>query len=511
MKRFLTIFLIILSALTLHANSSEKIALLENVSCSNLPSVSLDQVYSSLDHGEKVFLAESIKKQLIAMLPPDFLDKASSYLDQAGKPEYKKYLESAIAFLKSTNPEAAVAFLDKVDKKKPIVVNPALFKLYHDYAFSHYRGQDVESVPAFLKDGIGTVSGLEISDNPPVQNVPKTSFNSKYESNGRSIGTLDEVIGFKDSVLANSMALAQVLNQLSNYGTSGTYSEIIMTIDGRRSTLQTPEDLVSAIYKSQNLEITGFEARMGVDFLGYCVSQGGSYCQVEIPTVMTTALSGSFSQPSNHAEHLLAIYKKGGTEPLALVKWYMGIPMDNTLHQGTIWKPAIHAHSSWCGFKITHVYNKLQSLITMVEGARYLMKAFNSIQMAAHYPMNGYAVLAVCCDSTSILETVLKSDPDFTPWPNTRSLKYDGFYQQVLSRFGNGLSLIGDNLNTPSDSYPEIYYGNSISTNYLKRLVLNLPFRSKESISGGVFGPTYDQLFKLSHSFNEDLNRVFTD
>ncbi|MDD5092235.1 MAG: hypothetical protein PHQ23_15145, partial [Candidatus Wallbacteria bacterium] len=489
MHKLISLLILMLSIAIANAGADSRIRYLEKMSTSTYQSVSLNEFYSSLTPEEKSFLVGQIKAMLSKQLPPDFLSSVNQYLSQAGNSPYGKYLKQAEAFLTSADNSQLVSMLDTLDKDELVKIDPALFHLYHAKALSgrSASAETVEQTPAFLRTGFQPLTELKLytTSQIPQSNLPATAFKVKMQNGGRKIGELSSVADLPDYATYNSMRLADALNQLSNAGTNGIYQKINFSFAGICAELSEPADLIDALVSCPDLELVGYESRMGVDFLGLVIEQAGTYIPLEIPSLTLTELDGRLAVPGNHSEHMLAVYQKGSDTPLALVKWYMGIPMDNTLLQGTIWKPAIYTHTSWVGFKITHHYLNDKTLKRMVEAARYIMKIYNCIQLDSNFPMNGYAVLAVCNDSTSILEAVLSGNPDLTPWPNVRSVKFDGLFQQVLSRFGTGLSLDGNScLNVPSDAYPEHYHMESISINYLKRLVLNLPFRSKSQVKG---------------------------
>lgn len=504
------LFFLLVFCFFLSADYKQQIALLEQVSCPQRATMTVADLYSRLSPSEKAFLAGEFKKQLLKMLPADILQNSQDYLTGSENQAYAAYLKLAVEFLNASSTSQMVAVIDKMDLTKPVILDPALFRIYHDQVSVPSVSDDVNGTPAYIKDGVSVIKEYSFGDVSGVS-FPKTEFVPSHQGSAGTIGKISEVIDFSRNCIGNSIRIAAVLNQLSNVGSSGVYAPVNFSLDGKEFILKSPEDLIKSFASSEKYEIVGFQARMGVDFFGYCLSSGGNLVNLEIPTVMTTQIKDLYI-PSNHSEYLIGIYLKNSENPEALVKWYMGIPTDNALHQGTIWKPAVMAHSPWSGFKITHSYSKKESLEKMTEIAMGMMKAFNKVQLAAAYKMNGYGVLAVCNDSAAIMETALNKTPDFVAWPNLRSLHFDGLYHKVLSKYSSGCEMSGNHLNVPSDVYPDIYYNNSININYRRRLVLNLPFRSKNSVNGNSFVQAVQKLSEMSgSSFGKDLNLIITD
>ena len=226
---------------------------------------------------------------------------------------------------------------------------------------------------------------------------------------------------------------------------------------------------------------------MFVNFVGISVKHGDSVIPVKVPTWVATTIDPlnpdektkpvgrSFIVPVNHSEHILVLYKKGTLEPAMLVRWYMGLPGDE-VSQGTIFKAAIFQRPSWSSYRIVNSYEGIDAVHRFIHGASRIMQLFNFIQQKYQYRMNGYAVLAVCQDTTGLMEGILKGNgKDVTIWPLSRDPHLDFYYESIAGEIGLKLHSAheGAVLDVPTDSHPELYPHTKERQNELTRIGLN--------------------------------------
>ncbi len=476
---------------------------LESIWTDHYQPVSVEQIWGNLDDEQKVFVAGAIKKLVLSQIPQDVFANPDKYLSGIQDEKFKAYIKQMTKVVMATDPQQIAKVLDSLDKDHLIMGSPELFKTVQAYLGGDFKARsfDVESTPAYLKDDYQTVKSFSLlNDSDPVYDgdLPHSGFEPVTNGFSMTIGKLHNLMPLSKSTIVNSIRLSQVLNQLSNYGSDGIYSTIEFAIGGKEYTLKKPVDLINVLKVSDEYETVAFETRMGVDYGGYYLQQSGSYFPIEIPSFVTTNInSKKIYFPANHAEYVLALFKKGEIKPTALVKWYMGIPTDNKLHQGTIWKPAIWTHASWTGTKMVATHTDTTDLRNLVHSAMYLMKLFNHIQSNNKFPMNGYAMLAVCNDSVSIMRTIMGDSPMTSAYPNLRSIKYDRLYADTLSKFGGHLRLDSGILNVPTDVYPE-YYPHSVN---MKRLSLSFPYRDSMDIIGYSHNEVFKALKDIDYSF----------
>jgi hypothetical protein len=286
-------------------------------------------------------------------------------------------------------------------------------------------------------------------------------------------------------VLVNSVRLARALNALANEGTA-------VEVRTRRGAARARDgvELVNLLLADGAYDLAVLDARMFVDFVGLAVPQGPALVPVRIPTWFDTGLRAGGGNgakgaplivPGNHSEHLLAVFEKGTAAPVALVKWYMGIP-DASAGQGTLFKAAVWQKSSWSGFRVVRVYQGRDSVRQMVRAGAQLMRLFNFLQGRFGLPKNGYGVLGVCNDTTGLMEGILQGAAGrSTVWPLIRDPRLDFYYADAVGRMR--LALVkgagGDEvLSIPSDSRPDHYPWVKDLPVLLYRIGTNLPVRN---------------------------------
>ena len=512
MKKLLLIMLVLVSITVFSFENQERISFLENISIAENTPVTLSQVYSQLGHSEKIILAKHLKQLILSQLPAGITQNPEIYLNTITDPEFKAYLIQILEFLKSDNDGMIISVLDRLDKDNLIKGHPAMFKAYHQYIGQNFRSSafQIDKTPAFMKDDFKVVKTLQFSGNYEMimsNDIPRSGFKPVFGSPGKEIGKMTTVANLPENAIINSIRLADVLNQLSNAETdSDKYSPVDFTWRGTTYNLKKTIDLINVLHNISDFDLVGFEARMGVDYAGFSINTGFSTHPIEIPSFSAANVNGKTVYfPANHSEYLIAVYLRGEKTPFALVKWYMGIPSDNMLHQGTMWKPAVYSRASWCGFKVTDTFKDIESLRKIMHGSTYLMKFFNFTQLRYKFPANGYGVLAVCNDSVSILRTVIGKNPMTSSFPNLRAVNYDRLYKDILERLSTDIKLdFSGYLNVPSDVYPEIY-GQQLNGFMIERLANSFPFRSEYDINGDAFSRIYKQLNAIDGRFS---NRI---
>ncbi|MCK9477166.1 MAG: hypothetical protein M0R46_14675 [Candidatus Muirbacterium halophilum] len=504
MKKFLLVFIMILSFITFiwSDTNSDRRDFLESVWTDKNQAVSIEQVWETLSQQEKVMLSAALKQMILSQIPKDVFENPDNYLSAVKDEEFKQYIKIMSKVVLNSDPAKIAKLLETIDKDHILIADPAIFKAVHEYLGSGFtRVGNVENTPAFIKDDfstVGSLSFLDENDSIFSDELPKSKWNKVSGNFSQELGKMSNLINIPDATIINSIRLADVLNQISNHDSNGVYSEVVFKTDSANYTLKRPVDLINVLKVSDEYETVAFEVRMGVDYGGYSIKKGSEFLSLEIPSFVTTQINNKkVLFPSNHSEFVLAVYKKGKKVPTALVKWYMGIPSDNKLHQGTIWKPAIWTHSNWTGTKIVSIHDELIDQRNLVHSAMYTMKLYNSIQKENKFPMNGYGMLAVCNDSVSIMRTILGDSPMTSGFPNLRSLKYDSLYADTLEKFGGKLRLSMGILNVPTDVYPEKYR----EAANISRLALSFPYRNEKNIIGYSHRETYEMLMEIDSSF----------
>jgi len=485
---------------------------IERLSAGTGPSVNLSVVYRSLPPEARQALMAKVKQLVLTKLPPDILQHPS-----VGQlpPEAQKLVAAAVTFLQATTPEQMDAFVQTQDLDHLLPLPPAVFRVFHDRMDAQAvpgtttKRRDLMAAdlaePSTWMDAVGRTAGYVdegveppstfVFEDAPTGDLPHDGVT---ETSIQGLVTAHRLLDVPAPVLANSQTLAMALNYL----TDPRYDTTPLTVDlfGRTVTVSDGVALFDHLLATGRYDVTLYDARMFVDFLGYSVRHGEGTLPVKIPTWAATtidplsanpevAAQGNppkrpFIVPANHSEHLLVLFERGTVRPAMLVKWYMGIPSaGSTVHQGTRFKAAIWQHSSWSGFRCFRTYEGAESARQCIRAGSALMQLFNFLQGRFRYPMNGYGVLAVCQDTTALMEVVLQGTAArSTVWPLVRDPRLDPYYRAVIETVGLSLdsrAAAGDGviLNVPSDARPDLYPWTLERKVELNRVGANMPTR----------------------------------
>lgn len=514
---------------------------LERVYLTERPSVSLSAVYAQLPPAQRLALLEKLKTMLLAQLPPDLGDN----LALGGlPPEVRAALTRLLPFLRAMTPEQLEAVVSKMDLDHFAPIPPAAFRVYHERTLSEpveaggaVRASILEAdrkAPEAWTAQVRATSGYVDETDPssvelellePTANVPSAEIPAdKVEP--AAIDSLVHstiVVKLPAHVLANSARLSRALNQL----TRPEFHEHPMAVRAAGQTRKVRDgvELINALLATGRYDVNVFDARMFVDFLGYSVMQLGKPYPVRIPTWAMTGVDVDAPDkpvvtepgktpgtgllvPINHAEHLLVFFAKGTTEPLMMVKWFMGIP-GAELKQGTVFRPAVTMRTSWCGYRLVRAYAGADSARQMVRSASLLMQLYNYLQGRYRIRANGYGMYAVCQDTSGILEVVLGlAGGKTTIWPMARDPRFDHYYGPLLSPLGLRLTGAGENLrilDLPSDTRPDLYPWTGDPQSLLYRLGANIPMRDPATLHFPDLKGAVELLREKSEPFRRGL------
>jgi len=328
-------------------------------------------------------------------------------------------------------------------------------------------------------------------------------------------------------VMANSSRLARALNHLSN----PSYQDNPMTVNvnGESGQVHSGVELIDLLIATDLYTPVIYDGRMFVNFVGISVKYGKDIIPVKVPTWIGTSIDpanpsvddnsygdklvrevkgSTLIVPVNHSEHVMVLFKKGTSEPAMLIRWYMGLP-GVEVAQGTIFKAAIFQRPSWSSYRIVNTYQTITAVHQFINGGSKIMQLFNFIQNKYKYPKNGYAVLAVCQDTTGIMEGILKGGGNkVTIWPLSREPLLDFYYESIASSIGlklhsiNGGTLI---LDIPTDSHPELYPRITDREVELERIGLNIPTRNIQELHFPVVKDDLLEMSEKSATFHSAL------
>lgn len=477
-----------------------RVAAVEELFAGVGPSVSLGTVYRSLPPPARQALLAKVREMVLAQLPPG-LESAEAL---AGLPaRLRAKLGGILALVRAVTPEQLDGLVGKLDLDHLAPLPAEVFKLYHAQVAGQVgptgrtRAEQVAAdradpaawldearrAPGFLsRQGAGpaALELLAAGDRVEAAEVPVRAVKPAFGG----LGVEPSIpIAAPPHVLVNSVRLAAALNRLADPGASLEYRAA-----GRTGRARDGVELVNGLLATGRYDLAVFDARMFVDFVGLAVPQGDALVPVRIPTWFDTGIrAGGAGRkgeplilPGNHSEHLLGIFEKGGATPVALVKWYMGIP-DASAGQGTLFKAAVWQKSSWSGFRVVRTYQAKDAVRQMVQAAGQLMRLFNFMQGRFAFARNGYGVLGVCNDTTGLMEGVLQgATGGSTVWPLIRDPRLDFYYADAVGRLRLGLVAGAggeDVLGIPSDSRPDHYPWVGEVPVLLYRIGANLPFR----------------------------------
>jgi len=503
------------------------------------PSLALKVVYHSLPVAQRVALMQHVKGMLLAQLPADLLENPQ--LDGL-PPQAVKALEAALIFLQATDPAQMEQIVASMDLDHFCPLPPPVFRLYHDRMLSSEAPgtglsrralleQDA-ALGAALADLIQKTPGYLNASEVPLESVQVLSRGSAVPANEVPVESvtpsgIDGVFEatrlgpFSECAMVNSQRLAKALCHLTNPRYL-THPMEVRVGDMTRQ-VRNGVELLNAVLASGEFDVRLYDGRMFVNFLHYSVEHGGNVLPVRIPTWCLTSVdpanphSGSsfgarrgrpFIVPMNHSEHLLVFYHKNSDEPAALIKWYMGLPSSD-YSQGTLFKAGIWQRESWCGYRIVHSYDDVAVVRRMIQSSSLLMQLFNYVQGRLRLPMNGYGCLAVCQDTTGLMEAILQgSAARATVWPLVRDPQLDFYYGAVLEQLGlsmgsnEGTSVV---LDVPSDVRPDLYPWTLEPASLLYRIGTNVPFRRPDGLHLPLFREDVEQLIETSPSFARGL------
>lgn len=496
------------------------------------PSIPLSAAYRALPPEQRQLLLGKLKAMVLAQVPPEALsDEALAQLP----PEAAAKLRAILALAQATSPEQMDAFILTQDLDHLLPVPPEAVRLYHDKAWAEVgpdgaareeaRQADLAASASWLAEALATPGYLNPGDPAPTslelltadEAVPSEEVpQDKVEADPNGLGLkVTRIVKLPDHALANSKRLARALNHLCN----ATYDSqpLEVRLAGERFAARNPEELLLGLAAREDLQLRLYDARMFVNFVGMSMPHGEEILPVRIPTWFQTAVSASgkaagadrapLIMPGNHSEHLLVLHDRESGRPQAMVKWYMGLP-SGEVQQGTLFKPAVTARDSWCGFRIVHVYESPESLRLFARSAPRLMRMFNFMQKRHAFPKNGYAILAVCDDTTGLMEGILRQG-ESTVWPLVRDPRLDFYLEAALSDMGIDLAKSGNEalLAVPSDARPDLYPQIKEAEEALRRLGANVPTRDPGELAFPKLGPALGELAATSATFRQALER----
>lgn len=469
------------------------------------PSIPLSQFYASIPKEQRFQLLSGLRQMVLAQLPPGI---EKSPMVASLPPELQAKMAGILALAKVVSPEQMDAFVQSQDLDELAPIPVEVFRFYHDKSMQEPvpgqtrprlasllqdRSDPLSWVPkarqieGFRSDASQAPQSLELlsaEDPIPQDEVPQVSIQPK--KNGLGVEASFPVKA-PAHVLVNSERLAEALNHLANPKTQARGIDFAW---GRGKTrVHSGLELVNEFLHDPGTEVAIFDARMFVNFVDVWVPHRGSALPVQIPTWLQTDRQGSdgrpMAMPANHSEQLLAVYKKGQLRPEAVVRWFMAIPSPG-VHQGSAWKSAIWQRASWSGYRIVRGFAQNEAVRTLPVAAERLMKLYNFVQDRYRFPHNGYGMMAVCNDTSGILEAVLTGrSGESTIWPMFRDPRFDFYYSSVLE--GQGLRLDAAPggprvLSIPADVRPDLYPFVKDPKVHAHRLGSNLPFRDPEAI-----------------------------
>ncbi|MBI4860865.1 MAG: hypothetical protein HY815_11490 [Candidatus Riflebacteria bacterium] len=264
-------------------------------------------------------------------------------------------------------------------------------------------------------------------------------------------------------------------------------------IGGQAATARDGAQLIDLLTAGGTYDVAAFDARMFVDYLGCFVRQQNTPLPIRIPTWLATGVdpldpantntAGRLLVPANHSEHILSLFRHGTIQPVALVKWYIGIPEGG--RQGTLFKAAVHACTSWANFRVVRTYPGPEPARRLVTAAGHVMRILNVVQGRYAFDRHGYGILGVCNDTTGILESIMQGDADQSSvWPHLRDPRYDFYYAPLAPTLGLALSDSAGLSVLPvvSDTRPDVHPKALHRPTLLRRIGANIPTREPAAL-----------------------------
>lgn len=474
------------------------------------PSLAMSTVYGSVPAEKRMVLLDQVRRMLLAQVPPDLLKG-----DAVAKLPEKLKLElgTMLAMAKLVTPEQLDAFVQKQDLDHLAPLPSHLFQFYHQKVMAE-PGPDgatpraallaadvadpaawrarVAATPGYLgEDRPARLQLLAPGDPVPGDEVPQDSREPAPGGLGVKAGF---VLEQPEHVLVNSVRLSRAFNHLTNAGGP----PVAVELPGYSGQVSDGVGLVNALLAA-GYELQVFDARMFVNFVNLWVPHGDHLLPVRIPTWVATDLdpadpggepAGPGEEkvlvPVNHSEHLLGVYRPGQPRPEAMVRWFMAIPDPAGPPQGTTFKPATWQRAGWSGYRIVRAYAGRDSARHLIDTAGRLMRLFNAMQARYGFPYNGYGALAVCNDTTALMEIGLQGATGrSTVWPLLRDPSMDALYADSLQHLGVRMrrGAAGERvLTVPSDARPDHYPWISDRRILLHRVGANVPTRDPSTL-----------------------------
>jgi hypothetical protein len=322
-------------------------------------------------------------------------------------------------------------------------------------------------------------------------------------------------------VLANSVLLARVLNELAD--AHATPRSVTVRLGAATARVGSGVELLEAVARLGGYDVRLYDARMFVDVWDRCVKRGHRYLPVRMPTWL--ALDVDLLAPEDpaapapcpllvpliHSEHVLAFYPPGSDRPAALVKWHAGAPKPAG-SQAQRFRAPLWQQPAWSGYRVVRSYAGLEPARLLVETAYLLMRTANFVDARVRFPLFGYGMLGVCNDSVSLVEAVLEGSPERTTrLPHLRSPAVDFYWGWCPGPVGALLRVGPDGrrvLSLASDVRPDLTPWAVARARLLERLGCSIPTREPARLEFPELRRTLSELAAASPVFREALERA---
>jgi len=517
-----------LTLLTAYA-VNDRVYYIESKYNSDSPTMNFEQVWNTVSEQEKLFLTKHVGESAKSGFPPNLSERMRQR--DSNSVEDAQYLYSMAEFIDCFPEEAprgpigdffikkGMQLLEKMDKNMLLRVDPKIFNIYHKLAsfslFDKFKEEWSDDLPAFIPEKFDIIKDFNFYEESSKLNMtgfPVTKFSKIFSYGGREFGPYTYVIDYPDYTKFNSKKLAQVLNQLSNHDSKGkVYSKVNLKLGEDIFNVASGEEFVQALYDHPDYDVIVYEARALVSFGGMVIKNGDSLTSIELPFYVKTRFEDeNLYVPMNHSEHLICVYKKGDSVPLAVAEWYMAMGPDKNNRQGAYFEEALVGGAYWTGYKVTHIYNKIENIKKFITLTTSFQRFVNYVQKAYNFPDLGYGMLAVCNDSTAIIEVALSGQSAFNSVPNLRAVKFDFLYKNFMGNVKNGLKYNSKGyLNVVSDTYADVYPINR--ADYVKRLTMSIPFRFTDRLGDFKISGVFEKLGQIDNSYMKYLDYTYQD
>lgn len=500
------------------------------------PSLAISTVYGSVPAEQRMALLEQLRRMVLAQVPPNLLKgDALKQLPEKVRME----IGTILALAKVVSPEQLDAFVQKQDLDHLAPLPSHLFQFYHRKVMAE-PGPDgatpraamvaadaadpagwrarVEATPGYLGDDRpARLRLLAPGEAVPADEVPR---DRQTPAPGGLGVKASYVLRQPEHVLVNSTRLSRAFNHLTNAGAA----PIAVEMPGYAGEVSDGVGLVNALLAA-GYELQVFDARMYVNFVNLWVPHGEHLLPVRIPTWAATDLDPADPEgepagpgaervlvPMDHSEHLLGVYRPGDELPQAMVRWFMAIPDSEGPAQGTTFKPAIWQRSPWSGYRVVRAYANRESARHLIDTAGRLMRLFNAMQTRYGFPYNGYGALAVCNDTTALMEVGLQGQTGrSTVWPLLRDPSMDALYADSLEHLGVRMrrGAAGDRvLTVPSDARPDHYPWVANRKILLHRVGANISTRDPATIHFPALKRWVESMAAKSETFAHSLGSL---